>query len=83
MEKRLIVIDSNALLHRAFHALPPLKTKSGQETGAVYGYLLTLFKAKMLLKLILASLLQIRSTKSALHPLCFIKKLMKLFVLIR
>ena len=44
-KKRLIIIDSNALLHRAFHALPPLMTKSGQETGAVYGYLLTLFKA--------------------------------------
>jgi len=45
MEKRLIIVDSNALLHRAFHALPPLMNKSGQETGAVYGYLLTLFKA--------------------------------------
>jgi len=44
-KKRLIIIDSNALLHRSFHALPPLTTKSGQETGAVYGYLLTLFKA--------------------------------------
>jgi DNA polymerase-1 len=45
MAKKLIIIDSNALLHRSFHALPPLMTKSGQETGAVYGYLLTLFKA--------------------------------------
>ena len=45
MEKRLIIIDSNALLHRSFHALPPLMNSSGQETGAVYGYLLTLFKA--------------------------------------
>jgi len=45
MNKRLIIIDSNALLHRSFHALPPLMTKAGQETGAVYGYLLTLFKA--------------------------------------
>ncbi len=45
MENRLIIIDSNALLHRSFHALPPLMTKSGQETGAVYGFLLTLFKA--------------------------------------
>jgi DNA polymerase-1 len=44
-KKRLIIIDSNALLHRSFHALPPLATKLGQETGAVYGYLLTLFKA--------------------------------------
>ena len=45
MEKKLIIIDSNALLHRAFHALPPLMNSSGQETGAVYGFLLTLFKA--------------------------------------
>jgi len=45
MVKRLIIIDSNALLHRSFHALPPLATKTGQETGAVYGFLLTLFKA--------------------------------------
>src|SRR3989344_3337377 len=43
--KRLIIIDSNALLHRAFHALPPLTNKKGQPTGAVYGFLLTLFKA--------------------------------------
>lgn len=45
MENKLIVIDSNALLHRAFHALPPFKTKAGQETGAIYGYLTILFKA--------------------------------------
>jgi DNA polymerase-1 len=45
MAKRLIIVDSNALLHRAFHALPPLVTSSGQETGAVYGSLTTLFKA--------------------------------------
>jgi len=45
MENRLIILDSNALLHRSFHALPPLTTKLGQETGAVYGYLLTFLKA--------------------------------------
>jgi len=45
MENRLIILDSNALLHRSFHALPPLTTKLGQETGAIYGYLLTLLKA--------------------------------------
>lgn len=43
--KRLIIIDSNSLLHRAFHALPPLTNKKGQPTGAIYGFLLTLFKA--------------------------------------
>ncbi|MFA5878485.1 MAG: 5'-3' exonuclease H3TH domain-containing protein [Candidatus Staskawiczbacteria bacterium] len=44
-KKKLLVIDSNALLHRAFHALPPLTTKNGEQTGAVYGFLLVLFKA--------------------------------------
>ena len=44
-KKRLIIIDSNALLHRAFHALPPLTNKKGEATGAVYGFLLILFKA--------------------------------------
>jgi len=42
---RLLVIDSNALLHRAFHALPPLTTKKGEQTGAIYGFLLILFRA--------------------------------------
>jgi len=45
MEKKLIIIDSSSLLFRAFHALPPLTNKSGQQTGAVYGFLLTLFRA--------------------------------------
>src|SRR3989344_8851456 len=44
-KKRLIIIDSNALLHRSFHALPPLITKKGEQTGAIYGFLLILFKA--------------------------------------
>lgn len=43
--QRLLIIDSSALLYRAFHALPPLKTKSGQETGGIYGFLLTFLKA--------------------------------------
>lgn len=42
---KLLIIDSNALLHRSFHALPPLTTKEGEQTGAVYGFLLTLFRA--------------------------------------
>ncbi len=40
--KKLILIDSNALIHRAFHALPPLTTKDGKPSGAVYGVALTL-----------------------------------------
>lgn len=42
---KLLVIDSNALLHRSFHALPPLTNEKGEQTGAVYGFLLTFLKA--------------------------------------
>jgi len=44
-KKRLIVIDSNSIVHRAFHALPQLSTKSGEVVGAVYGFLLVFLKA--------------------------------------
>ncbi|MBZ9578170.1 hypothetical protein KJA13_04075 [Patescibacteria group bacterium] len=44
-KKRLIVIDGNAVIHRAFHALPPLTTKKGELVNAIYGFLLVFFKA--------------------------------------
>ena len=43
--KPLIIIDSNSVIHRAFHALPPLTTKKGEVVGAVYGFLLVFLKA--------------------------------------
>jgi len=36
--KKFVIIDGNALLHRAWHALPPLTTKDGQLVNAVYGF---------------------------------------------
>jgi DNA polymerase-1 len=36
--KKLILIDANALVHRAFHALPPLTTRKGELVNAVYGF---------------------------------------------
>ena len=45
MKKRLIIIDANSLIHRAFHALPPLTTKKGELVNAVYGFLLVFFRA--------------------------------------
>lgn len=44
-KKRLIIIDSNSVIHRAFHALPPLSTKKGEIVNAVYGFLLVFLKA--------------------------------------
>ncbi len=44
-KKCLIIIDSNSLIHRAYHALPPLTTKKGELVNAVYGFLLVFLKA--------------------------------------
>lgn len=41
---RLMIIDGNSLLHRAFHALPPLMTKDGVYTNGVYGFLTMFYK---------------------------------------
>ncbi len=43
--KRLILIDANALIHRSFHALPPLTTRRGELINAVYGFASILLKA--------------------------------------
>ncbi|HNP79547.1 MAG TPA: 5'-3' exonuclease H3TH domain-containing protein [Candidatus Pacearchaeota archaeon] len=43
-KETFVVIDGNSVIHRAFHALPPLKNKKGEVVNAVYGFLLVLFK---------------------------------------
>ncbi len=43
--RTLVLIDGNALVHRAYHALPDsLKTSQGQLTNAVYGFTSILFR---------------------------------------
>ena len=44
-KRRILIIDGNALVHRSYHALPPLTDKKGELVNAVYGFLLVLFKA--------------------------------------
>lgn len=41
---KLIVVDGHSLLYRAFFAVPPLSTKDGTPTNAVYGFLRMLLK---------------------------------------
>lgn len=37
--KRLLIIDGHAILHRAFHAIPPnFKANGGTPTNAIYGF---------------------------------------------
>lgn len=48
MEKQIenfLIIDSNAILHRCYYAIPSLKTKKGQTLNAVYGFLLIFLRA--------------------------------------
>lgn len=42
---KLVLIDGNAIIHRAYHALPKTMTnRKGQPTNAVYGFTTTLIK---------------------------------------
>ena len=43
-KKRLILIDGQSLVNRAFYALPPLTNKEGVHTNGVYGFLTMLYK---------------------------------------
>lgn len=44
--KRLLILDSNSLMNRAFFALPPLTNSDGIHTNAIYGFMNMLFKMK-------------------------------------
>src|SRR3954471_19102275 len=35
--KKLVLLDSHAIIHRAYHALPDFATSKGEPTGALYG----------------------------------------------
>lgn len=36
--KRIMLIDGSSYVYRAFYALPPLRSPSGEPTGAIYGF---------------------------------------------
>lgn len=42
---KLLLIDGNNLFHRAYHALPPLTGRDGENSNAVYGFSNMLLKA--------------------------------------
>jgi len=43
-KKSFLIIDGNALLHRAWHAIPLLTSEKGEVVNAVYGFTMTLMK---------------------------------------
>jgi len=42
-KKTMVLLDGNAIIHRSYHALPPMATKTGESVHAVYGFAMTLF----------------------------------------
>jgi DNA polymerase-1 len=43
-KQRVVLLDSHAIIHRAYHALPDFMNSEGQPTGAIYGLATMLFK---------------------------------------
>lgn len=43
-KKRIILLDSHAIIHRAYHALPDFSNSKGEPTGALYGLVSMLIK---------------------------------------
>lgn len=43
-KKRLILLDTHAILHRAYHALPDFTSPTGEPTGALYGVVAMLLR---------------------------------------
>lgn len=43
--KKILVIDGSSIIYRVYYALPPLKTKNGELTNALYGFIRILLKA--------------------------------------
>lgn len=66
-KEKFMIIDGHALIHRSFHALPPLTTKSGEMVNAVYGFTAVLLKALREFKPKYAALTLDRKEKTFRH----------------
>ena len=44
--KRLLIIDGNSIMNRAFYANPNFMTSKGQHTGAIYGFINMMMKIR-------------------------------------
>lgn len=44
MDNKLVLIDGNSIINRAFYGVPELTNREGLHTNAIYGFLNILFK---------------------------------------
>lgn len=69
--KKLILIDGNSLVNRAFYALPFFTNKNGEHTGAVFGFsnmLLKLFETHKPTHVVVAFDYSRKTFRSELYP---------------
>ena len=45
-DKTLLLVDGSSFLYRAFHAMPDMRNRLGEPTGAIYGVLNMLRKLR-------------------------------------
>ena len=43
--KKLLIIDGNSILNRAFYGVRPMTTKDGRPTNAIYGFINMILRA--------------------------------------
>ncbi len=48
--KRLVLLDAHAILHRSYHGMPEFTDRNGQPVGALYGYISMIARIKNDLK---------------------------------
>ena len=44
MKNKIVLIDGNSIMNRAFYGMPDLTNSAGMHTNAVYGFLMILLK---------------------------------------
>ena len=45
MQDTFLILDGNSILHRAYHAIPLMRTSDGRYTNAVHGFMMMMLKA--------------------------------------
>lgn len=43
-KKKLVIVDASSLIYRAFYAFPPIKSREGDLSNAVYGFIMLFLK---------------------------------------
>ncbi len=44
MSRKMLLVDGNSLMHRAYHALPVMTTDAGEYTNALHGFMMMLLR---------------------------------------